>query len=105
MKHTILHDLDVPTAHRLVDRAFASYEVRYAAYEPVLRWRTDGRADLTLRVKGVPLSGTIVLEDHKLNVAVDVPFVFRPFQKRALEVIDREVRRWLEPSPPAEGSA
>jgi hypothetical protein len=96
MKHVIQHDLDTPTAKRVVDRAFAEYQTRYPSYQPTLDWASDRRADVTFNAKGVKLAGAMEIDPGSITLELDVPFLFRPFQKRAMEVIDREVRRWLD---------
>ena len=96
MKQVIPHDLDMPTAKRVVDRAFAEYQSRYPDYQPSLRWVSDQQADVAFNAKGIKLSGAMSLEPGSITLDLDVPFLFRPFQKKALEVIEREVRVWLE---------
>lgn len=95
MKHVIQHDLDTDTAKRVADRAFAEYRNRYPDYQPSLSWVNDRRADVAFNAKGVKLSGAMEIDPGAINLELDVPFLFRPFQKKAIEVIDREVRTWL----------
>jgi hypothetical protein len=96
MKHVIPHDLDKPTAKRVVDRAFAEYQSRFPDYHPSLRWVSDERADVAFNAKGIKLSGAMLVETASIALDLDVPFLFRPFQKKAIEVIDREVRLWID---------
>jgi hypothetical protein len=96
MKHLIRHDLDTPTARRAADRAFAEYRRRYEAYDPTLAWSGETRGDVSFAAKGIKLAGSIVLDPGTITMELDVPFLLRPFQKRALEVIEREVRIWLD---------
>lgn len=95
MKHVIQHDLDTATAKKVADRAFAEYSARYPDYRPQLAWVSDRRADVAFNAKGVKLSGAMEIEPDSIALELDVPFLFRPFQKKAIEVIDREVRTWL----------
>jgi len=96
MKQTIQHGLDMPTAKRVTERAFAEYQKRYPEYHPSLCWVTDQQADVAFNAKGVKLGGTMALAPGSIALELDVPFLFRPFQKKALDIIDREVRVWLE---------
>jgi hypothetical protein len=96
MKHVIQHDLDMPTAKRATDRAFEEYSRRYPDYHPSLSWTDERHAEVGFKAKGVKLSGAILLEEKSITLDLDVPFLFRPFQKMALDVIEREVRVWLE---------
>jgi len=95
MKHVIQHDLDTPTAKRVADRAFAEYRTRYPDYRPTLEWVSDRRADVTFNAKGVKLNGAMEIDPGSIALELDVPFLFRPFQKKAMAVIEREVRVWL----------
>lgn len=95
MKHSIAHDLDLATAKKVTDRAFAEYGSRYPAYEPTLSWIDDRRADVSFNAKGVHLGGVMAIDETSISLDLDVPFLFRPFQKKAIEVIDREVKLWI----------
>ncbi len=95
MKHTIEHDIDLATAKRVTDRAFAEYRGRYPEYDPTLRWTGDMRADVSFSAKGIKLAGFVEIQVRSIVFDLDVPFVLRLFQKKAIEVIDREVRLWL----------
>jgi hypothetical protein len=95
MKHVIQHDLDMATAKKVTDRAFAEYRSRYPDYQPSLTWAGDRRADIGFNAKGVKLGGAMTISEGEIALDLDVPFLLRPFQKRAVEVIDREVRTWI----------
>jgi Putative polyhydroxyalkanoic acid system protein (PHA_gran_rgn) len=96
MKHMIEHDLDPATAKKVTDRAFAEYANRYPDYKPTLTWSDDRHADLSMSAKGVSLSGVMAIEEKAISLDLDVPFLFRPFKSKAIEVIDREVKVWIE---------
>jgi Putative polyhydroxyalkanoic acid system protein (PHA_gran_rgn) len=96
MKQVIQHELDTAMAKRVADHAFADYQQRYPDYQPTLRWVSDQRADIAFNAKGVKLGGSLTLAPKSIALELDVPFLFRPFQKKALDVIEREVRIWLD---------
>ncbi|MFT3768111.1 MAG: polyhydroxyalkanoic acid system family protein [Minicystis sp.] len=96
MKHVIQHDLDTATAKKAADRAFAEYKSRYPEYRPELSWVSESKADVAFNAKGVKLNGAMQIDPGSIALELDVPFLFRPFQKKALEVIEREVRVWLD---------
>ena len=96
MMHVIPHDLDLPTAKRVAELAFQGYERRFPQYRPTLRWVNERQADVGFNVKGIQLDGTMRIEDEAIELDLDVPLLFRPFRRIALEVIDREVRGWLD---------
>ncbi len=96
MKHSIPHDLDMSTAKLVADRAFAEYKARFADYHPNLTWVNDQRADISFNAKGIKLNGAMLIEARAIALELDVPFLFRPFQKKAIEVIEEEVKLWLD---------
>ena len=53
MKHEITHDLDIPTAKKVTDKAFAEYSARYPQYQPTFQWANDRRADIGDRIGDV----------------------------------------------------
>jgi hypothetical protein len=95
MKHAIEHDLDTPMAKKVADKAFESYKQRFADYHPTMRWVSERRAEIGFNAKGVKLAGTMDIEERRIDVDLDVPFLLRPFKNLALEAIDREVRLWV----------
>ena len=96
MKHIVKHDLDLATAKKVAQKAYESYAERFAEYSPTATWTTDRRCDVSFTVKGVKLNGSLELADGEIQMDLDVPFIFRPFKKKALDVIEREVRAWIE---------
>ncbi len=42
------------------------------------------------------LEGTIHVRDNKVDVEMDVPFLFKIFQGSAMKVIQEQVERWVE---------
>ena len=96
MNHTIEHDLDTPTAKKVADKAFESYKQRFADYHPTMQWTNDHQAQIGFNAKGVKLAGTMELADKHIDVDLDVPFLLRPFRGKAIEVIDDEVKKWID---------
>jgi hypothetical protein len=95
MKHVIPHDLEMSLAKRVADRAFAEYKSRFPDYQPSLQWVSEQRAHIAFSAKGLKLAGAMLIEARTIALELDVPFLFRPFQKAAIEVIEREVNVWL----------
>jgi Putative polyhydroxyalkanoic acid system protein (PHA_gran_rgn) len=95
MKHVIRHHLDIPTAKKVTDRAFSEYSKRYPQYEPKFHWVNDRRAEVSFNAKGVKLKGAMEVAEREIDLELDVPFLLRPFQKTAVEVIEREVKVWI----------
>jgi hypothetical protein len=95
MKHSIAHELDANLAKEAAVRAFEAYQKRFANYHPTMHWDDDRKARIGFSVKGVKLAGSIDILPRAIELDLDVPFLFRPFKGKAIEVIEREVRNWL----------
>jgi hypothetical protein len=96
MKHIIAHDLDQGLAKEVAVRAFESYQKRFADYQPKMSWNSERDARIEFTVKGLKLQGSIGITPRAIELDLDVPFVFRLFKSKAIDVIEREVRSWLD---------
>lgn len=96
MKHSVPHDLSPELAKTAAEKAFAAYAERFAEYRPVMRWLDDQRSETSFTVKGITLTGTIELGRREILLDLDVPFLLRPFKAKAIQVIEREIRTWVE---------
>jgi len=95
MKYVVPHQLDQATARRAAEKAYDSYKERFAEYKPTADWTSERHCDVTFTVKGIRLAGTIDLEDDGIHMDLDVPLVFRPFKKRALGLVEKEIATWI----------
>jgi len=95
MDHRVIHDLDFETAKRVTEKAFESYSERFADYSPTLEWINDRKAEISFNAKGIILDGSFVLTEGAIEMILNVPFVFRPFKKKATQVVENEIRRWI----------
>jgi hypothetical protein len=96
MKHVIPHDLDLELSKKAAERAFASYAAKLAEYDPKVTWTDSSHATISFKVKGISLTGSFTIRQGAIDMDLDVPFLLRPFQGRAVDVIDREVKEWIE---------
>lgn len=95
LTHTVTHDVDLSTARRATRRAFEEYQHRLAAYEPRIAWKDDDHAEVAICVKGFALHGAVALHDHTIDLAMEIPWMLKPFEKRAMTVMDHEIKTWL----------
>ena len=95
MKHLVSHDLDIETATRVVHIALESYVERFNAYSPQLKWVSERRAQVSFKAKGVTLKGTVDVRPRDVAIDLEVPFLLRVFKKKAIDVIEREMQKWL----------
>jgi hypothetical protein len=89
------HKLDDAQAHAAVEKAFDHYRSKYASYKPKLRWLDEHRAEISFTAKGVTLSGTVVLAPGQIVMDAKVPFLLKPFTKKAVAAIESEMHKWL----------
>jgi hypothetical protein len=95
MRHAVAHDLDLPTARRAADKAWESYSSRFEKYNPTINWVNDHKAVVGFKAKGIKLAGELELKPNAIELELEVPFLLRPFRKRALEVIEEEILKWV----------
>jgi hypothetical protein len=96
VKHTIQTGLDLARSKVAIGKAMDAYKARFAEYNPRFDWTSDARGEFGFKAKGVALGGSIVVHDGQVDVDMEVPFLFRIFQGKAMEVIEDEVRLWVE---------
>jgi hypothetical protein len=96
MKHVMKHDLSQDKAREVAEQAFASYRARYAQYNPTLTWLDDKTARASFAAKGISINGTIELLPGAIAFDLDVPFVLRIFERRAIAIMERELRHWTD---------
>lgn len=96
MDHRVPHDLDLETSRVVADKAWQSYSERFAKYSPTINWATERLANIGFTAKGITLNGSLELEEGAIVMNLEVPFLMRPFKKKAIEVIEREIRKWID---------
>ncbi|NVB42636.1 polyhydroxyalkanoic acid system family protein [Pseudenhygromyxa sp. WMMC2535] len=94
--HDIPHDLDIDLAKLAARKAAEAYGERFAEYDYKATWVSDTRVELGFTVMGKRLEGAMTVMPRKLALELDVPLLFRPFQGKAIEIIEREARGWLD---------
>jgi hypothetical protein len=95
-QHDIQHDLDFDLAKLAAEHAAESYAKRFAEYDYKATWVSSARVELGFTVVGKRLTGAMTVKPKKLELELEVPLMFRPFRGKALEIIEREARVWLE---------
>ena len=90
------HDLPPETARKVAQKAFDSYKEKYANYNPSLTWVSDDKAEASFQAKGITLKGAIELSPNAISFDLEVPFILKMFKKKAFDVMDRELRFWVD---------
>ncbi len=95
MKKTIDTGLNVADSKRALDGAMNAYKQRFAEYDPRFSWVNDTKGEFGFSAKGISLSGTLEVRDRAIDVDMEVPFLFRIFQGKAIDVIREQVDLWV----------
>ena len=96
MKKTIPTNLDKARSKIAIEKAMQAYKARFAEYSPRYEWTSDDAGEFGFDAKGIKLSGTIRIEDQRVDVEMEVPFLFKIFQGRAMKIIEDQVELWVE---------
>ncbi len=96
MEHRVSHDVGRDLAKKATVAAFASYKQKYGDYSPTTTWTGDYAATITFAAKGFRFDGKVVVEEREIVMEMDVPFILRPFRRRALEIIEQEIKLWCK---------
>jgi hypothetical protein len=94
--HEIAHDLDFDLAKLAAAKAAEAYQERFAEYDYKANWVRNDRVELSFTVMGKTLDGAMTVKARKLELELEVPLLFRPFRGKALEIIEREARMWID---------
>lgn len=95
MKHVIRHGVSQAQAKQAIETAISVYARKFPEYQPRTLWKSDSRAEVSFKVKGMTLTTNIEIRPETIESDMDVPFIFLPFKSRALKAIDSEVQKWL----------
>ncbi len=96
MKHSVSHGLEQALANQAVRCALDSYAERFAEFEPNVTWLSDSQARIGFVVRGMSLNGAVEVGAETVGLDLEVPFLLRVFKKKAIEVIEREIRLWVD---------
>ncbi len=95
MKKSFSHQLSPQQAREVARQAFDSYLQKLAEYQPGINWRDEDNGELRFKVLGKEVRGLISLLPGEILVEMQVPLLLKPFRKKALEVIGREIDKWV----------
>lgn len=96
MEHRVSHDIGRELAKKAARAAFNAYAAKYAEYKPTTTWTGEDTATVSFSVKGFSVKGNIEVRERDISIDIDVPFLLKAFKSRALEIIEREMRIWVD---------
>jgi len=73
----------------------AHYQDTLGKHAPHVHWRDEWTAEVSFRAAGRTFDGSVHVGPEALDLEMDVPLIARPFQRRALALIEREVAKWV----------
>lgn len=95
MKQTIRHDATPEQARQAIDTAAQVYCRKFPQYQPHSNWVNDQCMQVSFTVKGMKLDADIQLKSDRIEMEMDVPFLFLPIRGQAMKMIESEIRKWL----------
>ena len=95
MKHAVAHDLDHDTARKVARHALEGYAKQFERFDPRVDWVSTDRAEVRFSAKGITVKGQLDLRPTEFIIELEVPFLLRPFQKKAVDVVEREIDAWV----------
>lgn len=95
MKQSIPHHLSLDTVRSATKKALDVYQEKFSEYEAKAVWPSENHADVSFVALGKKLEGTIDLNDKTIDLELDVPFLMKPFQGKAMDIIQKEITKWL----------
>jgi len=97
MKYSVQHGLsDISQVRAVVDKAYEAYKERLASHNPTLSWNGDDKAKIEFSVMGKSIATDVRIDEKELNIEGDLPWAFKFFEKKILDVVGGEVDKWLE---------
>jgi Putative polyhydroxyalkanoic acid system protein (PHA_gran_rgn) len=104
--------LPMSQARPVLEQAMASYQEKFAKYDPTFVWASETRGRLSFKAMAQKVEGELILRDGEVEVTLKVPFLLKPFRQKALDVVKAEVDRWVAkakaegpPSSPSSSSS
>lgn len=96
MEYKVKHGLpDRSRVRTVVERAYEAYKQRLAKNDPTLTWIDDSAAKIGFTVMGKSLVTDVTIDDSDLRITGKIPFFFKPFERKILDVVGGEVDKWL----------
>ena len=97
MEYKVKHGLsDRAQVRTVVEKAYEAYKQRLANYNPSIKWVSDSAAEIAFSVKGMSMDTKFAIDDSELCITGKIPWLFKPFEKKILDVVGSEVDKWLD---------
>jgi len=95
MEEVFTHGLSKERAKKVTQKAIDAYTEKFSDYNPRTEWVTDDKAEVSFSAKGVTLEGSFRLTDEEIVMQMDIPFLLKPFKGKAVDVVEKEINKWV----------
>ena len=97
MKHLIPHDLARPLARKATRAALDGYRKQFPQFSPGGSWRDDDTAEVWFATPVGRIEGTITVKQNGIQLHLTkLPFAARVFRRQAVDIVETEVKAWIE---------
>ena len=96
MKHLVPHDLPIEVAKKAADAALQAYRTRFPEYDPQVSWTGPTTAQVEFKAKGIGIKGVFDILPDAVAMDMEVPLLLRPFKQKAMDVVEAQIREWIE---------
>ncbi len=97
MKHLIPHDLDRALARRATRAALDGYRAQFPQFSPGGSWRDDDTAEVWFKTPVGRIEGLVTVKDNGVHLHLTkLPFAARVFRRQAIQIIEDEVKAWIQ---------
>jgi hypothetical protein len=95
MKRAFPHGLTHELARDVTRKALDSYRQRFSEFKPEGEWTSADHATVKFHAAGTTFNGAVNVHKDTIDLELDVPFFMRPFEKKAIDVIEAEINQWI----------
>lgn len=95
MEKVFEHGLSKERAKKVTQKAIEAYTEKFEDYNPQAEWVTENEAEVSFSAKGVTLEGAFRLDDDEIVMQMEIPFLLKPFEGKAVDVVENEIEKWV----------
>lgn len=100
MQYKLPHGLTNEAVRAQLDKAAVEFSRKFPKHKPTLTWKDKAKtqAQVTFKALGSKVEVDLQLEEEAVLVSAQLPFLLRPFGKKAEQVVRSQVAQWLQGS-------
>lgn len=96
--HTITTGLDIDTAKKAIDKAFAAQKEQFPQYKPEFSWADTLVGQFSFKpTASMEITGKLTVFEENITLSFDkLPFLANMFKGTAIKMVEKEVQVWVE---------